>query len=197
MSNQKPVVAIDIDDVLSPHYDLLQAHINKSFDVDLSIMEIRNLETLMAQTGTDLDGIVRSIDNFIISDAFYNDPMPGALEAIELLKHQYHLVIATARPTLIKDRTEAWVHYHFPKAFNNVDFVGGVSWGTPTADKAPVLAKMGTKILIDDSLRHCLGAAEIGIEALLFGDYSWNQSDLLPANVTRVCDWPEVIDRLL
>ena len=46
--------------------------------------------------------------------------------------------------------------------------------------------------MIDDQPKHCLSAAECGVEALLFGNYRWNQLADLPDRVTRVQDWEEV-----
>lgn len=194
---KKPILAVDIDDVLSPHYDLLVAHLSSAFATDLTVMEVRNLNTLTAKTGAELPDIVNSIDGFILSEYFYVDPLPGAIEAIEKLKAKYHLVIVTARPTNIQKHTEAWVHKHFPNTFNKVDFVGGLSWGNPTNDKAPRLLELGAEILIDDSPRHGLVASQAGIRVLLFGNYVWNQLEELPANMTRVDDWSSVLRELL
>jgi hypothetical protein len=46
---------------------------------------------------------------------------------------------------------------------------------------------------IDDQPKHCVAAADIGIKALLFGEYSWNRTDTLPVGVARVKDWVAVL----
>lgn len=49
--------------------------------------------------------------------------------------------------------------------------------------------------LIDDSLGHVSECAGIGMQGVLFGDYSWNShSEQLPDRVTRCADWNEVAE---
>ncbi len=49
-------------------------------------------------------------------------------------------------------------------------------------------------IMIDDLPKHCLSAVDHGVEALLFGDYTWNQNDGLGEAVHLVKDWKAVED---
>ncbi|MGH7234327.1 MAG: hypothetical protein ACREF7_02680, partial [Candidatus Saccharimonadales bacterium] len=58
--------------------------------------------------------------------------------------------------------------------------------------KAEVCQELGAIALIDDSLGHTKECAEVGIEGILFGDYYWNQVDVLPPGVTRCVDWQAV-----
>ena len=58
--------------------------------------------------------------------------------------------------------------------------------------KAELCQKLGVDCLIDDQLKHCIGVAELGMEAILFGDYGWNQSEALPTGVRRVVSWKGV-----
>lgn len=59
--------------------------------------------------------------------------------------------------------------------------------------KAQMCKDLGVAYLIDDQSRHCLGASEIGVTALLFGDYAWNHVEKMPDNVQQVRDWNAVI----
>ena len=43
-----------------------------------------------------------------------------------------------------------------------------------------------------DQLKLCRAAADLGMDALLFGDYSWNKIEELPDNTARCKDWKEV-----
>jgi hypothetical protein len=88
----------------------------------------------------------------------------------------------------------------FPGIFNgDIHYVG--IWGSGAhilnklrQTKAELCRELDIDYLIDDQLKHCIGVAEIGIRALLFGDYSWNQVNQLPKMVTRVKDWAAVLE---
>jgi hypothetical protein len=45
--------------------------------------------------------------------------------------------------------------------------------------------------VVDGQFKHCLAAAEQGIEAVLFGDYKWSQAHVLPGLITWRKDWPQ------
>jgi uncharacterized HAD superfamily protein len=55
--------------------------------------------------------------------------------------------------------------------------------------KGEISRELGVDFIIDDQLKHCLGAATLGIQAILFGNYTWNQTDRLPKNVERIDNW--------
>jgi hypothetical protein len=48
--------------------------------------------------------------------------------------------------------------------------------------------------LIDDQIKHCIGASGVGVKSLLYGDYPWNRDVNLPKSVERVSSWKEVED---
>ena len=89
--------------------------------------------------------------------------------------------------------TYEWVKKYFPGVFEGVHFVP--IWETNNkVTKAEICQQIGADYLIDDLPRHCNLAAEVGIKALLFGDYSWNRNEEITEGVTRVKDWPAVVE---
>jgi len=100
----------------------------------------------------------------------------------------------TSRDIAVEEKTRDWLTHHFPEVFNKVHMLGNKYDSAAYREKAEVCKELGVYCLIDDSLRPVLETNEAGIKALLFGDYSWNQADELPEDVTRVKDWQEVLE---
>lgn len=86
--------------------------------------------------------------------------------------------------------------YHASGIFSGIHFVG--MWDSNNVNdalkmtKTEVCRQIGADYLVDDQIKHCVSAAEAGIQTLLFGDYAWNKLDTIPANLTKVKDWQEV-----
>lgn len=119
----------------------------------------------------------------------------AAKPVLARLKKKYGLVIVTSRRRLIEKETRDWLAQHFQNLFDDIHFAG--MWDAPgrhryRITKAEVIRQVGADYLIDDQPKHCVAAAEAGIQALLFGHYPWNKVRKLPANVTRVKDWSAV-----
>jgi hypothetical protein len=60
--------------------------------------------------------------------------------------------------------------------------------------KAEVCQEIGAFALIDDSIGHVTGCAEIGRRGILFGNYPWNQAEILHEDIIRCPDWRIVLD---
>jgi len=103
----------------------------------------------------------------------------------------------TSRRRLIETDTHEWLAKHYQGIFSEIHFAG--FWDDPKAwrhdaSKADIFQEIGASYLIDDQLKHCLGAAKLGVKGLLFGDYRWNQTNTLPAGVERCVTWADVQD---
>ena len=115
-----------------------------------------------------------------------------ALPALQSLNNDYALCIVTARRQMAVETTMGWLDNHFPDIFKGVYFVP--IWEPDnTVTKADICQEIGADFLIDDLPRHCNLAAARGIEAILFGSYSWNRDEETVAGVTRCKDWTKVL----
>jgi 5'(3')-deoxyribonucleotidase len=193
----KPVIALDIDDVLAEHFDVLEKHFKDKHGIQMKHSDM--LTGLLSSSRIDPmnhEKLITGVEELFASPVFYTEPLPGAVHAINILKKDYELVSITGRPLSIKNLTIDWLQKYFGNAFKSVDFVGGEKWGSGIgASKTHLLSEYQAAFLVDDSLSHCLKAADGGIESLLFGEYKWNETDeRLPLNVTRVKNWQEVLE---
>ncbi len=193
-----PVLAVDIDDVLAHHNELLAGHYRRSHGVDIwSEEEGRSFLDQLKAAGLSEEEAIESSEALIQSEGFYIAPIQGAIEALGRLKKDYHLIIITSRPLSIETKTREWLECHFPGTFQHVEFVGAPRWGAGyVASKADKFRHHRVDILIDDRLRHCLAAAEHGIDAILFGEYAWNRVAQLPPGMRRAKSWPAVVELL-
>ena len=190
----KPVIAIDIDDVLIPHESLLVAQYKKHIDAAYPHSDMYSFD-LTAQSEKVRARVVQVMTNYIASEEFFTvAPVKEAGAALVLLKQAYRLVIVSVRADFMVDRTKRWLEQHFPKTFEDTRFVQVAEWGQgPKQSKLNLLQELGVSVLIDDNLRHATMAAAEGIKVLLFGDYPWNKTDNLPKDIIRVRDWDEVV----
>lgn len=193
---KRPVIAIDVDDVLADNAAGFVAFSNKKWGTTLTVDDYD--EHWSDVWKTDWEETLRRRDVFLGSGAQNEyDYIDGAKDVLEKLKASYDLYVVTARMLRTKDDTQAWIHKHYPGIFTDetINFAG--VWDNPDKNsykqtKADVLIGLGVDYFIDDQLKHCLGAAEKGITSIIFGDYKWNQAQDLPKNIVRCHTWREV-----
>jgi 5'(3')-deoxyribonucleotidase len=194
----KPIIAIDIDDVIGAENEAVRNFINSHYGEKHTAEDYLTEGKYWSywediwQVGKD-EGRKRL-------EAFLNSPIKdnlklvkGSRNSINTLKKRYELVIVTSRYGLQLKTTRPWLEKHFPKTFGQVAFVA--TWSKDKkVSKAVVCKQIGASYLIDDNAEHCNLAAEEGIQALLFGDYGWNRQVEVHPTVRRVKNWEEVLE---
>jgi len=191
---KKPIIAVDVDDVLSKSSQGFIEYSNKTWghaltqdDYDEDWVKVWGTSVKVARERADLvhaNGMFEEFSSF-----------PEAFTVLAELKKRYTLVVATSRRSSIEQLSNEWLHRHYAGIFEGVFFAGiydgkfGKHQDHVARTKNDLLVEIGADYLIDDQLKHCLAAGEHGVESVLFGDYKWNQSDNLPTHVTRCMDW--------
>lgn len=200
VATMRQTVAVDIDDVLVPHGDVLIEHLNRKFRSSVNIEGFYSLDELMIAYERSKDEIRQKIHDFLESDEFAAiEPVEESVDALASLKPYYKLMIVTARPGITHRMTEQWLRSHFPEVFSGVHFANtDYSWGTlKGVSKQNICQVIAADYLIDDSLKHIEEVTSCGMKGILFGDYHWNQADDLPERAVRASDWSEVLRILL
>jgi len=199
-TDQKPIIAIDIDDVLSDYAGSLVEFANLRWHAGLTRELVS--ENWSKMFNIDGDEWLKRFDEFMTIDPYAEMANMGgeqALTVLHQLKKQFQLVSLTSRPLDVVDITNDWLNQYFPGVFNDVIF--GVpyqngedpnKWEKRT--KADLAMKIGATYLIDDQPKHANSFAKIDGKSLLFGDYGWNRDAEILPGVTRVADWGEVAD---
>lgn len=192
---KKPIIAIDVDEVLSASAEGFVAYSNDRWGTNLTLedydehwskmWQITEEETTERWKVYNDERVMNSYGAFL-----------EALEVLQQLTENYELVIATSRPRVLNDDTRAWLDRNFPSIFSNVHHSGfyddDAGMNTHMLTKADMCLEIGAKYLIDDQPKHCNGAAAVGVRAILFGDYPWNRSVALPEGVTKCRNWKAV-----
>jgi uncharacterized HAD superfamily protein len=193
---KKPLVAIDVDEVLFPFVEHLAQFHNERYGTSLTMDDFSSFKLHQVWGGTVAEEMRKVLEFQATGVITRVAPMPAAMEAIEVLNRHYELAIVTSRTSSIKEETEQWLKLHFPNVFKHIRFANYWDESTPRITKADVCRTIGANILIEDNLDYAFDCAEWGVRVLLFGDYPWNQEAQLPDGVTRVTGWPEVLGEL-
>jgi len=192
----KEVLAIDWDDVIVDTAPEIINHYNRTYGTSLGLDALysRDLEVWQAP---DYDTAIRRVNAYLETDEYFElPPTQEAVATIRQLHERFDQHIVTGRPDFTAIAGLRWLERHFPDIFSTVVYTNyfKLSEGeTASRSKADVCLELGAKALIDDHLDHGFSVARAGIDVLVFGKYSWNQTDepLLP-NMRRVANWKEV-----
>jgi len=192
----KPVIAVDIDDVIAAHAPAFIAYTNEKWGTHLTINDYQDHWGEVWKV--DFEEREKRAEEYHRTDYIGTyGVIGGASATLGKLRDKYKLVILTTRRRSIEQLTRDWIEKYYPGIFDDVVFAG--FFDNPTRSsihmtKGELAEQIGAGYLIDDQLKHCLAATEAGIKALLFGDYPWNQTDNLPEDITRVRNWQEVLE---
>jgi uncharacterized HAD superfamily protein len=187
-------IAIDVDDVLAAHAQGFANFSNERWGTNLTVDDYDEHWSLVWRT--EREETERRAQEFLHSNAvsmYQHDE--AAPEVLRRMKEHYDLIVLTSRRLFMQTETLAWLGQYFNGVFDEVRFAGiwdDLSHDRHLATKAEAVREVGADYLVDDQLKHCVAVAEAGVEAVLFGNYRWNQADELPPRVTRCGDWAAV-----
>ncbi|KAI0803115.1 hypothetical protein BC629DRAFT_1491838 [Irpex lacteus] len=185
-ASDKPLIAVDLDDVLSQTNRAVIEWHNEAYGTKLDLSHCYYYYYWKNPGWGTPEETFRKVEEFYQTD--YLDkaqPIPGALEGLQKLKQLgYRLVIVTARQRRELDRSAQWIEKHYPGIFEDM-ICTGQSQETLAEDnlfvtklsKADICVKLGAKFLVDDSLENSLKCAThpTPTPVLLFGKNEWNQ----------------------
>jgi FMN phosphatase YigB (HAD superfamily) len=190
----KPIIALDIDDVVSHTAENIIAYANERWGHQHTIEDFT--EHLAEMWQVDQQEAERRWHEYIHSGSMEQyDAIPGALAVLRQLQGHYRIIAVTSRREILVEMTERWLSSNYPELVERVISSNVYGKGDPHAHKrtkADILKEMGAAYLIDDQPKHCNGAAGVGVQAILFGDYPWNRDVELADGVTRCKDWAAV-----
>lgn len=186
----KPIIAIDIDEVLSPLHDLFFAHHNEVYGTNYPIRDPAGGYYLHEYTDEPKSQILEKIKKFIETEAFRNvEPLEDAVEVLSRLKKRFKLVIITSRQDFYHEVTHAWLGQHFPSVFDEIQFTEYIQGEGSVIPKSEICQQLGAQFMVEDNLETASKCAEAGITTLLFGDYPWNRVEVMPKNMVRTNSW--------
>jgi 5'(3')-deoxyribonucleotidase len=192
----RKTIAVDVDDVLALSVEAWVAFSNKQWGTHLTADDYH--EDWIKLWGVDEEERRRRASHIYTSGLLTTYRSLEQAEAVlQRLARRYKLVITTSRVEDVKQETLDWLERHFGNMFSEIHLTGFYDkFGDAKAvrmTKGALLESIGADYLIDDQPKHCLAAAEVGVTAILFGDYVWNRDvKKLPPAVIRCRDWRAV-----
>lgn len=192
----KPLIAVDLDDVLADYCNPLIAFHNQTFGTNLARQNFTSYRLWEVWGGTSEEA-TRKVYHFHNTDYFRNIvPVQGAVEGINILTKQYNLVIITSRFTDFMEYTSEWLKKFFPNKFLRVYFTNhwNLITGGTYKKKSDICLEIGAKTILEDSIEYALDCTRRGIRTILL-DNPWNQCDD-QVGITRVRSWKEIVEKL-
>ena len=119
---KKPIIAVDVDDVLVPHFQDLIDWYNHEYGTKLALTDqySHNLEVWGA---TSDEQAIRRVHRFFNTPEFLNArTYAKALQAVRTLADDFELMVITARDTIIQSVTQDWLDKHFTDLFKAAHF---------------------------------------------------------------------------
>jgi 5'(3')-deoxyribonucleotidase len=194
---KKPIIAIDIDDVIAAGTDSFRQEVNKLMGTNLTPEDYQvpgdfwgYYERVWANHG--IENVPRvQLDVVMITDQSHVPLLPGASFAIGELSKRFEIIIVTARDQKWEKATLIWLKSHFGDTFKSVHFAGN-SDDKSAKTKGQLCVEVGAGYLIDDNPHNGMTAVDEGLKGILFGEYGWHHE--APDVLIRCRDWPAVLE---
>ncbi len=190
----KEIIAVDIDEVLFPMAPTFLAFHNTMYGSEFTVDQMQSYY-IEEMTGETWQQVEAKIDAYLETEHYkQGQPVVGSVEAIKQLREKYKLVLITSRHFSYRGTTESFIEEHFTGLFDDLRYTHLPEDPELVKPKHIICKELGSIALIDDSVSNVFEAAQNGITGILFGDYAWNKSGVLPAGVIRCKDWPAVVE---
>lgn len=198
MKSSKPVIAVDIDEVLAGFIDYFIEYHNLTYKTQVSKENVLHFDIHEIFGITKEEAMVRMVRFGEEGHNLKMGPVPGSVAGVDaLFKKGYELHLVTSRPKAIRLETESWIEKYFPGKFTGLHnaFNSYIHEEGSKKKKWEICKDLGAQLLIDDFLSNVLDCAEHGITGILM-DGPWNQRQDLPKNVIRVKSWKDIVEKL-
>jgi uncharacterized HAD superfamily protein len=180
--DRRKTLGVDIDNVISVSDPAIRQTVWEVFGVHLTQEQVEYYE--YHKCGISYEQQERVLEIFREETCSTLEVIPGAVEALRLLRQEYRIVLVTSRHPDIVDKTRDWlqlkdIHYD-QLIFNDAKHRTGHDFD----------------FFVEDNAETALSLAETGIRTLLY-DYPWNRSIGEHPNIMRVYGWQDVIAELM
>lgn len=190
----KPVIAIDVDEVLFPMLEGFTVWHNELYRTAFTPVMFKTYKFSDTIQTAESEAINR-VRLFLSNRHLDVEPIRDAQDAISRLAKNHTLVIVTARFPDLRSVTEEYINTYFGQYISDIHMAGYPEDVFGMRPKVDVCSEINAIALIDDSLSHVSDCASAGMQGVLFGDYSWNkQEGELPDRVVRCTNWGEVAE---
>src|SRR3989344_283378 len=184
MAGNKPVIAVDIDEVLFPMSPTFLRYYNTTEKTDYTLDQMISYY-FEAITGDSREEILSKIKAYLKTEDYeQGKPVAGSIDAIRKLRKRFRLIVVTSRANFFRGHTEDFLEKHFAGLYDDLYYTHSPDKPDVLIPKEVICKEVDAVALIDDHLSNVIACAKEGIDGVLFGEYAWNQADKLPKGVT-------------
>jgi uncharacterized HAD superfamily protein len=187
----KQKIGVDLDSVLAEIMRPLMGFAKENYGIRTTLNDhiSYGLDEVWKTTPTRVREIVYE---FYKSKEFEEMlPVNGAVEGIDDLAGRYELIVITARPFWVEDKSMAWIDKHFGGKFSKIIHSNQFSADSKKKAKSEICQEEGIWQMIDDGWEYATDCAQKGIKTILL-TMPWNKDKPLHKNITRVENWQEI-----
>lgn len=190
----KPIIVVDMDEVLFPLTDSFLPYFNKMQGTNHST-DTMTTYRIQDLTGQPEEEVLGRLKEFLLTP-HHNEaqPIAGSVDGIKRLSKKFELVLLTARQSFYRGYSEQFIDKHYPGIFDEVRYTHEPEAPDIEIPKVEICKDLKALALIDDSLSNVTQCAEQGMQGILFGDFTWNKADTLPKGVIRLSNWQKVAE---
>ena len=178
----KPILGVDIDNVLAESDACLRAMIQEMFGIDLREERMTRYE--YEAYGVTMEQLGEVFQLFNTETCRTLELVPGAKTAMQQLALRYEIALVTSRDPESKAGTEYWLQAkglpYDQLHFNDEKHALGIPY----------------RAFVEDRHEHAHRIATTGTTVYLLSR-SWNARPLAHPNVRRVDSWDEILEHLL
>ena len=149
----KPVLAVDVDEVLYPLVRLFVDYHNNRHGTDATFEQFYTYafeHSLDLPLETHLERLRAFADDGNFATAL---PIEESKVAIRQLAETYDLQVVTSRWEEWQEDTLTWLKQHFPGTFSGIHFANSITWKRGVEfEKSAICRRIGAAYFIDDSL---------------------------------------------
>lgn len=168
---KRPVVAVDVDEVLGQFVCQLCAFHNAVYRTNLTPEDFTSYNFHDAWGGT-REQADEKVSLFFKS-RYFLDGIPvieGASEILRKWCDRLELHIVTSRQNVLEEHTRDWITKHFPGIFTKLHFGNHHSKHGKMWSKPELCDAIKAVMIIDDNTLYATQCAEAGIKTCLFGE---------------------------
>ncbi|MEM2121158.1 MAG: hypothetical protein QXU20_00660 [Candidatus Woesearchaeota archaeon] len=189
-------VGVDLDDTLFPFNKYFLIYRNKKHNTNYREDDIFSFyyeDVFNIST----EEIMAEMDDFYKTREYEEvSPVKNSVKVLKEINKTHDLIIITARPYYLVEKTKKWLKKNFGDLFLEVIFTNLQSLSGEKKSKAEVCLEKNIEIFIEDNFEYALDCAKSGIKTLLFNK-PWNKNFSTPKEyedlIIRVNDWNDVL----
>lgn len=118
----KPLVAVDLDEVLGAFVEALAQWHNTVFGTKLTTADFRSYHFSDVWGGTTEEAVAKVRDFYASNEFTGLSPLAAAFETLRQHSTFLRFAVVTSRQHVVADKTRAWLDRHFPGIFETIVF---------------------------------------------------------------------------